>query len=81
MGIKQEQVLSLEPSSQLRFKGIDESLGLVLVLRGHTAFSHFSLGWRDKGLVWFTVTTRLDTSGSDNKFASPMNAFVIQDVS
>ena len=31
----------------------------MLVSRGQTAFFHFSLGWRKKGLVWFTVATRL----------------------
>ena len=34
---------------------------LSLVLHGQTAFFRFSLGWRKKGLVWFTVATRLGT--------------------
>ena len=32
-----------------------------IVSRGQTAFFRFSLGWRKKGLVWFTVATRLGT--------------------
>ena len=33
----------------------------MLGSRGQTAFFRFSLGWRKKGLVWFTVATRLGT--------------------
>ena len=32
-----------------------------LVSHGQTAFFHFSLWWRKKGLVWFTDATRLNT--------------------
>ena len=34
---------------------------LYIVLRGLTAFSVFVCGGRRKGLVWYTVTTHLDT--------------------
>ena len=33
----------------------------TIVSRGQTAFFRFYLGWREKGLVWFTVATRLGT--------------------
>ena len=33
-----------------------------VVLRGQTAFFRFFGGGGKKGFVWFTVTTRLDTS-------------------
>ena len=33
----------------------------MLVSRSQTAFFRFYLWWRKKGLVWFTVGTRLDT--------------------
>ena len=36
-------------------------IGCRLVSRSQTAFFRFSLGWREKGLVWFTVATRLGT--------------------
>ena len=35
--------------------------GTALVSRSQTAFFRFYLWWRKKGLVWFTVGTRLDT--------------------
>ena len=56
--------------SELFMKKINDNKHIFLVLkllwcwlvsRGQTAFFHFYLWWRKKGLVWFTVATRLDT--------------------
>ena len=55
---------SIKQVSSAKYLGITISGKLQwseLVSRSQTAFFRFSLWWRKKGLVWFTVSTRLDT--------------------